>query len=227
MTTSAHKISLHHHYIIDFLSPQQPENRTSGGSHESGYDSQRATPVPSPSPTNPPHSTSHYSTPHPAHSPSVKRPLQPRISTTSAPMTMLTAPGMPVTRSKSTDQIHMVRVMTITPTLNRDMKGKFSSAEDVRNSPKSSRDSASSSPRTKKKKKTPSGEKRKGLHFSPFRRGSNNNNNRRGSSPIPVNGTPVQSRSRAASETPSPPVPSDLELSRSVGRVASYLVNTT
>jgi hypothetical protein len=218
-------------------SSSQPENRTSGGSHESGYDSQRTTPVPSPSPTNPPHSTPNYSAPsvaHPIPSPSIKRQLQPRISTASAPMTLMT-PGAPVTRSKSTDQINLVRVMTITPTLKSDARGKYSSAEDVRGSPKSSRHSASYSPRlTKKKKertKTTSGERKK-LNFSPFRRSNNSNNSRRGSSPVPgTGGSPVVltelTRSRAVSETPSPHPQSDLELSTRSAASTYLVVNTT
>ena len=195
----------------------QPHNRTSG---ESGYDSQRTTPVPSPSPTNPPHST-----PHNSHSsPFTKRALQSRESTASAPMTLVT-PANPVKRSKSTDQIHLVRVMTITPTLSRGAKNTFSSVEDLRGGAGSG---GSGSPRTSKKKKENSRKsEKKRLSFSPFRR-----HGKRGSAPGSGGNSPVSSRSRAASETPSPPPPplhpSDLEhRSSTFGRSGSYLVNTT
>ena len=197
--------------------PQQPVNRTSGGSHESGYDSHGNTPAPSPSPTNLPHSS--------------KTPLQACPSTTSAPLTLLTPTIVnPVKRSKSTDQIH--RIMTITPTLSHDTKTRFSSVEDVRSdSPKSTCSSASSSPRaSKKKERVYKSEKVKKSRLSslgsPFRL---QRNNRRGSGPAEIRSSAYYNgRPRTASETPSPPPSSDRELSfLSVSRASAYLVNTT
>ena len=200
-------------YCISYS--QQPENRTSGGSHESGYDSQRTTPVPYPSPTNPPSSV-----------PSSRRSLQPRPSTTSAPMTLM-APANLVNRSQSTDQIHLHRVMTITPTLTPETKTKFSSAEDISaKSPKTTSDS--SSPRNSKKKTKVVKKSRLPSLTSPFRlkigscRGSSPNETRSASQ---LNGRP-----RTSWETPSPPPPpSDLELStQSVGsRSKASLVTST
>ena len=201
------------------LFPQQPENRTSGGSHESGYDSHGNTPAPSPSPTSLPFSVS--STPS-------KTPLQTRPSTTSAPLTLLSPTVVnPVTRSKSTDQLH--RIMTITPTLRRDTR-TTSSVEDVRSdSPNSG--SATGSPKTsRKKERAYKSEKAKKSRLpsiaSPFRL---RRNNRRGSSPAEVRSvTYYNGRPRTTSETPSPPPSSDVELnSLSVGRASAYLVNPT
>ena len=204
--------------LLSVLYPQQPENRTSGGSHESGYDSHGNTPAPSPSPTNLPHTT------HPTSS---KTPLQARQSTASAPMTLLTSVN-PVTRSKSTDQIH--RIMTITPTLSHDTKTRFSSVEDVRSdSPKGGSGSNSPKP-SKKKERAYKSEKAKKSRLSslssPFRL---RRNNRRGSSPPELRSSAYYNgHPRTTSETPSPPPSSDLELtSLPVSRASAYLVNTS
>ena len=138
-------------------------------------------------------------------------------------------PANPVTRSRSQDQINLTRVMTITPTLGREDRARFSSAEDVRvkSGKTTGSHSASGSPRpSKKKDRKGSAEKGKRLTFSsPFhlRRKS-----RRGSSPTELHSS-VNGRPRTVSTTPSPPPPNDLEQStRSFdGRASAYIVKAT